>query len=153
MTPRIETQAFEWRDPLAQTFLAQHGYVVVRELMTAVEYACIVCEGGRILACHLPEEILEGPAEELDQTVNALIGYEILLILLGVLTAAGLGTLLVRRQLRPLNEVAETAHAVAELPLGLGDADGQDQHKHDDREDDPNEHTHAISPLIALRRT
>jgi len=34
----------------------------VRELMAAVEYACIVCEGGRILACHLPEDVREGPA-------------------------------------------------------------------------------------------
>jgi DNA-binding NtrC family response regulator len=33
----------------------------VRELMAAVEYACIVCDGKRILACHLPEEVLEGP--------------------------------------------------------------------------------------------
>jgi len=63
------------------------------------------------------------PTNGVDQTVNALIGYEILLILLGVMTAAGLGTLLVRRQLRPLNEVAETAHAVAELPLSSGAID------------------------------
>jgi two-component system response regulator HydG len=34
----------------------------VRELMTAIEYACIVCEGGRILAHHLPEELREGAA-------------------------------------------------------------------------------------------
>ncbi|HEX9936692.1 MAG TPA: sigma-54 dependent transcriptional regulator [Longimicrobium sp.] len=33
----------------------------VRELLTAVEYACIVCDGKRILACHLPEEVREGP--------------------------------------------------------------------------------------------
>jgi transcriptional regulator with PAS, ATPase and Fis domain len=33
----------------------------VRELMTAIEYACIVCDGKRILACHLPEEVREGP--------------------------------------------------------------------------------------------
>jgi two-component system response regulator HydG len=32
----------------------------VRELMTAIEYACIVCEGGRILTHHLPEEVREG---------------------------------------------------------------------------------------------
>ena len=32
----------------------------VRELMTSVEYACIVCEGGRILPHHLPEEVREG---------------------------------------------------------------------------------------------
>jgi DNA-binding NtrC family response regulator len=34
----------------------------VRELMAAIEHACIVCEGGRILVCHLPEEIRE-PAD------------------------------------------------------------------------------------------
>jgi len=63
------------------------------------------------------------PTRDVDQTVNSLIGYEVLLILLGVITAAGLGTLLVRRQLRPLNEVAETAHSVAELPLSSGEID------------------------------
>ncbi len=34
----------------------------VRELMTAIEYACIVCDGGRILPHHLPEELREAPA-------------------------------------------------------------------------------------------
>ncbi|MBA4156039.1 MAG: sigma-54-dependent Fis family transcriptional regulator [Gemmatimonadetes bacterium] len=34
----------------------------VRELMAAIEHACIVCEGNRILPCHLPEEIRD-PAE------------------------------------------------------------------------------------------
>lgn len=29
----------------------------VRELMAAVEHACIVCDGNRILPCHLPEEV------------------------------------------------------------------------------------------------
>ncbi len=33
----------------------------VRELMASVEHACIVCDGNRILPCHLPEEVLEGP--------------------------------------------------------------------------------------------
>ncbi|CAN5824405.1 sigma-54-dependent response regulator transcription factor ZraR [soil metagenome] len=36
----------------------------VRELMTTVEHACIVCDGGRILPSHLPEEVRAGPAEE-----------------------------------------------------------------------------------------
>ncbi len=36
----------------------------VRELMAAVEHACIVCDGNRILACHLPEEVREGAAAE-----------------------------------------------------------------------------------------
>jgi two-component system response regulator HydG len=35
----------------------------VRELMASVEHACIVCDGTRILPCHLPEEIREGPGE------------------------------------------------------------------------------------------
>ncbi|MEX2582542.1 MAG: sigma-54 dependent transcriptional regulator [Gemmatimonadota bacterium] len=29
----------------------------VRELMAAIEYACIVCDGNRILPCHLPEDV------------------------------------------------------------------------------------------------
>jgi len=33
----------------------------VRELISVVEYACIVCDGKRILAYHLPEEVREGP--------------------------------------------------------------------------------------------
>lgn len=36
----------------------------VRELMAAVEHACIVCDGGRILPSHLPEEVRAGPPEE-----------------------------------------------------------------------------------------
>jgi DNA-binding NtrC family response regulator len=32
----------------------------VRELMASLEYACIVSEGGRILAHHLPEEVRDG---------------------------------------------------------------------------------------------
>jgi len=43
----------------------------VRELMTAVEYACIVCDGKRILACHLPEEVLEGPQPAAGQNGDA----------------------------------------------------------------------------------
>jgi DNA-binding NtrC family response regulator len=35
----------------------------VRELMASIEHACIVCDGNRILPCHLPEEIREGPGE------------------------------------------------------------------------------------------
>ena len=34
----------------------------VRELMAAIEHACIVCDGSRILPHHLPEEVREGPA-------------------------------------------------------------------------------------------
>jgi DNA-binding NtrC family response regulator len=42
----------------------------VRELMATIEHACIVCDGNRILPCHLPPEIREpepegAPAAEL----------------------------------------------------------------------------------------
>ena len=67
------------------------------------------------------------PTRDVDETVTALIGYELLLILLGLLAAAGLGTLVVRRQLRPLHEVAATAHRVAEKPLSTGAIDLDDR--------------------------
>ena len=60
------------------------------------------------------------PMDDVDDTVRALIWTEVLLFVLAVLAAGGIGTLVVRRQLRPLREVAATAHAVAELPLASG---------------------------------
>jgi two-component system, OmpR family, sensor kinase len=60
------------------------------------------------------------PTEDVDETVRSLIFIEGLLVLLVVGAAAGAGTFVVRRQLRPLREVAATAHAVAELPLASG---------------------------------
>ncbi len=71
---------------------------------------------GRVLVSGLP-------TREVDKTVAALVGYEALLTLLGLLAAGGLGTVLVRRQLRPLTEVASTARTVAELPLASGEID------------------------------
>jgi two-component system OmpR family sensor kinase len=61
------------------------------------------------------------PTSEASDILSSLIWWEVLLGLLGVAAAAGTGTFVVRRQLRPLNEVAATAHAVAELPLDSGD--------------------------------
>ncbi|MCW2845294.1 MAG: ATP-binding region, ATPase domain protein [Nocardioides sp.] len=63
------------------------------------------------------------PTDDVDAVVSQLIGWELLLIVLGGLLAGGLGLLLVRRQLRPLHEVAETAHAVSALPLSTGEID------------------------------
>ena len=31
MSDRIESRRFAWRDPAARAFLAEHGYVVVRD--------------------------------------------------------------------------------------------------------------------------
>lgn len=63
------------------------------------------------------------PTRDVDETLASLIGYEALLIAIGLLTAAGLGLVVVRRQLRPLREVAATAHHVADLPLASGAID------------------------------
>jgi two-component system OmpR family sensor kinase len=60
------------------------------------------------------------PTADVDNLVDSLVLTELVLSLLAVLAAGGIGTFLVRRQLRPLREVAATAHAVAELPLASG---------------------------------
>jgi two-component system OmpR family sensor kinase len=60
------------------------------------------------------------PTEDVNQTLGSLIGWEVLLTLLGVVAAGTVALVVVRRQLRPLREVAATAHAVSELPLASG---------------------------------
>lgn len=52
-----------------------------------------------------------------DDAVANLIWWEVLLALVAVAGAGGTATIVVRRQLKPLREVAATAHTVAELPL------------------------------------
>ncbi len=71
---------------------------------------------GDILFAGLPTSSVDGP-------VSRLIAWETLFGALGIAAAAGVGTFLVRRQLRPLREVATTAHNVAELPLATGEID------------------------------
>jgi two-component system OmpR family sensor kinase len=61
------------------------------------------------------------PTGHLDEAVSSLIRWEILLITLGGAVAVAAGLLLVRRQLRPLRQVAATAHTVAGLPLASGE--------------------------------
>ncbi|MEO5851776.1 MAG: HAMP domain-containing sensor histidine kinase, partial [Nocardioides sp.] len=61
------------------------------------------------------------PAGDVDDAITRLVGLEALLGLLGVVAAGVAGLLVVRRQLRPLREVAATAERVAELPLSSGE--------------------------------
>lgn len=61
------------------------------------------------------------PTEEVEQTVSSLIVWEAVFLLLGVLAAGGGALILVGRKLRPLREVAGTAHEVAGLPLSTGE--------------------------------
>ena len=55
----------------------------------------------------------------MDDTVSSLLVTEALLFLLATLAAAGIGTVVVRRQLRPLREVAATAARGVRAPAGL----------------------------------
>jgi two-component system OmpR family sensor kinase len=63
------------------------------------------------------------PTEDIDDVISNLIKWEVLLALLAVVGAGGAATIVVRRQLRPLREVAATAHSVSELPLAEGEID------------------------------
>ncbi|WP_229053304.1 cell wall metabolism sensor histidine kinase WalK [Aeromicrobium sp. Leaf350] len=60
------------------------------------------------------------PTDEVDETIQNLLIWEVVLTLAGVVVAAATGRVLVRRQLRPLRDVAATAHEVASMPLSSG---------------------------------
>lgn len=62
------------------------------------------------------------PEEGVSNTLTRLVSLEVLFALLATVVAAGAALVVVRRQLRPLREVAATAHSVAGLPLDSGDA-------------------------------
>ncbi len=61
------------------------------------------------------------PLDQVDETVTSLAWWSLLLTLLGVAFAVLLGHWLVRRQLRPLHAVAQTAHEVSTQELATGD--------------------------------
>ncbi len=88
------------------------------EFRVAVTRARISFDGVRsvdgLAASGLPTSSVDGPT-------SRLVAWEALFGALGIAAAAGAGIVLVRRQLRPLREVAATAHHVAELPLATGD--------------------------------
>jgi len=63
------------------------------------------------------------PTDEVDDALASLLSIVLVVGVAAVAVAGGAGTVLVRRQLAPLREVAGTAHRVAELPLGAGEID------------------------------
>ncbi len=67
------------------------------------------------------------PTEDVDDTLGSLVGIEVAVGLLAVATAAGVATVVVRRQLRPLREVAGTARHVSTLPLAEGEISLQER--------------------------
>jgi two-component system OmpR family sensor kinase len=89
------------------------------EYRVAVTHAQISLNGGvsgtpGLIVAGLPTSTVDGP-------VSQLIAWEALFGGLGILAAGGAGFYVVRRQLRPLREVAATAHSVAALPLASGE--------------------------------
>ena len=63
------------------------------------------------------------PTDDVDHTVNNMLSWFALLTLLGVGVAGLAGTILVRRQMRPLYAVAETARAVSTQDLSTGETE------------------------------
>lgn len=63
------------------------------------------------------------PTDEVDETLAWLVTIVVVVGAGAVVLAGAAGTVVVRRQLSPLREVAATAHRVAELPLASGDID------------------------------
>ena len=61
------------------------------------------------------------PAREVNATIASLLGWELVLTLVGVIAAGVVGLVVVRRQLAPLREVAATAERVAQMPLATGE--------------------------------
>ena len=64
------------------------------------------------------------PTDDVDEAVATLLLVELVLGGLAVVVAGGAASLVVRRQLAPLREVAGTAHEVATLPLASGEVVG-----------------------------
>lgn len=63
------------------------------------------------------------PQARVDDAVASLIQNEVMLVLLALFGAGFAGLVVVRHQLAPLREVADTAEQVAKLPLSSGDVD------------------------------
>ncbi len=61
------------------------------------------------------------PTASVDRTVVRVVASELVLILIGVGLAGGLAVVLIRRQMRPLRQVAATAHDVAAVPMSQGE--------------------------------
>lgn len=107
----------------ATTLLDADDLAVLAAIPADGEAHTVDVDGRRFRVAASPQgRLVTGlPTQEVDRAVASLVRWELALGLLGVLAAAVVGTLLVRRHLRPLSEVAETAHAVAETPLAEGE--------------------------------
>lgn len=76
----------------------------------------VVSEGG-------DTSVTAIPVAAITDTVDQFVVVEVAVAVVGLLVAAALGTILVRRELRPLDRVAATASRVSEMPLSRGEVD------------------------------
>lgn len=79
-----------------------------------VRVAATTAEDGTVVVQGLP-------TNDVDDAIARFIWWEILLGVTGAVASAAAGSWIVRRQLRPLREVADTAHEVTLLPLESGE--------------------------------
>ena len=100
-------------DALADVPVEDHGYGVSIDDQGEYRVMAFATTSGSTVFGGLP-------LDDVNDTLRSLMWTEALLSLLAVLAAAGVSTVVTRRQLRPLREVAATAHAVSELPLASG---------------------------------
>lgn len=89
--------------------------------------------GYRVKSVALPRDaeqvlVVGMPTASLDETVGELVATMSVGSFLALLTTAVAGTVVVRRSLRPLEEVSAAAADVARLPLGSGEVSLADQH-------------------------
>ena len=107
--PQLDTLADVAPDgkPHSVDLGSQGGYRVIAEP--------VLLDGRRVT-------LVSGlPTHDLEDAVESMVLAQLLLTALGVLVAAVVGARLVRRNLRPLQEVARTAHEVSALPLESGE--------------------------------
>ena len=90
------------------------------------------------------------PLSENHSLLSSLLLWSILFALLFVAVAAYVGRTLVRRQLRPLREVAATAHAVTQEQLATGDPDITQRvdESHTDPDTEVGQVGHALNTLL-----
>ncbi len=109
------TRALSAEDLAVLAALPADGQVHSADLPDAGDYRVITGQS------RLGTTVTGLPSAEVNHTVVGLLWRGLILAAFGVLVALGVALALVRRQLRPLREMAATAHEVAELPLSTGE--------------------------------
>ncbi len=124
LAPRVITDQFQG-GVLQYVLLDADAVATLSSLPTDGQPRTVALDGlgrYRVVVENVGAETLVSglPTKDVDATIGSLIGWEALVSLLAVLLAAGAGLFVVRRQLKPLRQVAVTARHVSTLPLASG---------------------------------